>query len=370
MPLRPQIGHRLRPLAVAAGLAASLCALAGPVDTGKPEATAWHLADAWSDEFDGESLDAGKWVLGNPYWPGIPPGRYMDGNVVVADGKLQLWAKADNPPPPPERFNYRQESYHTYSVASASLSQKIQYGYFEVRAKPMPARINCAFWLYEYVAAGQPGEGTYEIDVFEIGATSPGRERTVHTNYHVFLGDPAMETAAGRISESQKWEAPGPLADGFSIYALLWNEQELAFFVDGQKIRSMPNLHFHRPMTVKFTAETHPNWFGVDPAELPAAFEIDYIRTWREVPLAALLVVGAAPGGTTVPPAGGRLVSHGAPMPLRAVPAPGHVFRGWQLEAGLGVIAEPNRPETTIAISGGTVFLRPTFAPEDKPPKP
>jgi hypothetical protein len=57
-------------------------------------------------------------------------------------------------------------------------------------------------------------------------------------------------------------------------------------------------------------------------------------------------------------------------MTIRAVPAPGHVFRGWNLMEGQGTVAEPNRPETTIAITGGTVFLRPIFTPIEGMPNP
>ena len=49
-------------------------------------------------------------------------------------------------------------------------------------------------------------------------------------------------------------------------------------------VRTLANTWWHQPLHVNFDSETFPNWFGLpDPAELPATFSIDYVRSWRSV---------------------------------------------------------------------------------------
>lgn len=253
-------------------LALSACAPSIPLLADTPPTGRWQPVPELWDEFSDAALDAERWETRSPYYPGKKPGLYRSGNVAVKDGLLTLWARAETVAGAPA-------GYHGYTTAYVTSRQPVQYGYFEVRARPMKARINSAFWLYRWTQGG-----TSEIDVFEIGATVPGRENVLHTNTHLYRGRPELENDGNRISDPAKWPAPGPLADDFHVYGLDWDERELRFYFDNRLIRSKPNVGWHAPMYLRFTAETHPDWFGLPAAgELPAAFEVDYVRVWRRL---------------------------------------------------------------------------------------
>jgi hypothetical protein len=47
-------------------------------------------------------------------------------------------------------------------------------------------------------------------------------------------------------------------------------------------MRSLANTHWKTPLRLILDTETQPGWLGLpDPATLPAAFVIDYVRTWH-----------------------------------------------------------------------------------------
>src|SRR5210317_1403100 len=68
----------------------------------EPTSGAWQLI--WEDQFTGSSLDATKWdiQMGNGAAEGIPGWGnnelqyYTSDNLIVADGKLTIEARADN----------------------------------------------------------------------------------------------------------------------------------------------------------------------------------------------------------------------------------------------------------------------------------
>lgn len=258
--------------AVCIALAITACMAALPVPADTPATGRWQPVPELWDEFTDPTLDAARWQTRNPYYPGKKPGLYRPDNVAVRDGRLTLWARAETVPGAPA-------GYSGYTTAYVTSRQAVRYGYFEVRARPMKARINSAFWFYRWTE-----DGTGEIDVFEVGGTVPGRENALHTNTHLYRGRPQLENDTNRISDPQTWQAPVPLSDDFHLYALEWDERELRFYFDNRLIRRKPNIGWHQPMYLRFSAETHPDWFGLPVAgELPAAFEVDYVRAWRKV---------------------------------------------------------------------------------------
>lgn len=253
-----------RRLILAVSLVGALTTHLARSDT--PSTKHWAFDWVLSDEFNGSQLDTAKWDNMNASYAGSPPGVYARDNVLVQGGRLELRARVGG-------------SGNAYRVAYVGAKQPTLYGYFEVRAKPMSARINSAFWLYKWTPTG-----TREIDIFEVLATSPGHERSVHTNTHYFNGDPSLESDQNRRSDPVTWQAPLPLRDDFHTYGFEWSERELRFYFDNQLIRSTPNTEWHEPMFVRFTAETHPGWGGLPVAgELPASYLVEYFRAWHAV---------------------------------------------------------------------------------------
>ncbi len=259
-------------------LAAALLTAPGVTPAGTPPGAHWEpVSDLW-DDFNGTRLDPARWDVRNLHYKGKPPAMFIPDNVEVGGGELKLWARPGTVPNAPAR-------YHSFTGASITSRSMIQYGYLEVRAQAMRATVVNAFWLYRWTP-----NSTYELDVFEIAAAARGNERTVHTNAHVYYGPPELESDRNRISDPRKHEIAAAPAESFHVYGFEWDRDQIKWYVDGVLIRSRPNDHWHAPMTIKLSAETHPDWFGLPGAdELPAAFRVDYVRVWKRT---------AGPAGT------------------------------------------------------------------------
>lgn len=234
--------------------------------------TGWTRLEAFWDEFDGDTLDTKKWWPKNPTWEGRPPGRFDEANVSVSGGQLHLAARAlPAPEPGPGGRPW------THATAAVQSRETVLYGHFEVRAKMMPACICNAFWFYH----ATPERWT-EMDVYEIGARAPGKERKVHLTAHVF------HTPESRTHRqwSDALEAPFDPAADFHVYALDWTPERLRWYVDGLLVREGPNTHWHQPLTLNLDVEIMEEWFGPPKGgELPAVYDVDYVRAWtREAP--------------------------------------------------------------------------------------
>lgn len=221
-----------------------------------------RFAPELSDEFSGDRIDPSIWMVAHPYYPGRPPGRIDLERVTVRDGMVWLETR--------EGAGY-------YLTPFLRAKTEIRYGYFEIRARLARCRVNQAFWFYAWRE-----RGTREIDVFEMAPGAPGEARQLHTNLHVYDGDPALENDSNRRSAPQKWSAPDFDPTEFNVYGFLWTPERLEWRVNGQVIREAANRDFHWPMALTFTGEIHPKWFGLPaPGELPCAMAIDYVRVWR-----------------------------------------------------------------------------------------
>lgn len=228
----------------------------------------WSLYAAFSDEFDGEKLDADKWWDHNPTWLGRPPAFFDPRNVTVSDGKLNLAMRKQEAPEAP-----KDKGYHTYTSAAVKSKKLVRYGYFEVKAKAMASAGSSSFWFYQ-----DDAEWWTEIDVFEIGGKAPGFENKHHITQHV------MRTPA----EDRHWsigaiyQAPVGLADDYHVYGLEWDENELKYYFDGALVRRGPNTQWRQPLRINFDSETMPDWFGLPKDEdLPSTYSIEYLRVWK-----------------------------------------------------------------------------------------
>ncbi|HSI71897.1 MAG TPA: family 16 glycosylhydrolase [Fimbriimonas sp.] len=229
----------------------------------------WSLISALSDEFTGSELDKAKWNTTNPRWGGRPPGFRSPDNVYVKDGELQLVVRKEEPP---AGVKNREKYDFTCGMIRSVKTQK--YGYYEVRAKAARSIVNSAFWLYK-----NEGESWTELDVFEIGGTSPRFKNKIHVSAHVFRT---------RDSDEHKvW--PGLVnidedpTTSYHVYGLEWTPETLNYYFDGQLIRSGKNDHWHDDLNVIVSTGISDKWFGIpSSSELPATFYVDYVRSWSK----------------------------------------------------------------------------------------
>jgi beta-glucanase (GH16 family) len=231
----------------------------------------WKPVPELSDEFEGDKLDAARWHDHNPRLKGRRPGFFSPRNVDVSDGKLRLTARAEDLKDLPKGF-------HTFTTAAVQSKTRVRYGYFEIKCKPMDSEASSAFWFSD-----PSNKAWTEIDVFEIGGASPGREHAYYMNAHVHA--PASEGAGEEhLEQPGQWDAPYRLAAEYHVYALEWDEKEIKWYVDGKIVRTLKNTHWHQPLYMNFDSETMPEWFGLPRKEnLPSTFSIEYVRSWQRI---------------------------------------------------------------------------------------
>jgi hypothetical protein len=123
-----------------------------------------------SDEFDGTTLDSTKWSTSRKIisWPGRAPGLFDPSNVIVADGSLQLWARAK------KRNASWPAGYDNYTTAAVRSLASVNQGFFEIRWRSGSSAISSSWWFHT-----NNGTAWTEIDVFETTGTTnqpPGED--------------------------------------------------------------------------------------------------------------------------------------------------------------------------------------------------
>lgn len=263
----------------------------------------WKLV--WSDEFDGEKLDETKWVCerGIIRNPGTEH-TYTDDpeNVRVEKGVLVLEARrktVQNPKYEPGSTDFRKAKETHYTSGSVETLGKYDftYGRVEVRAKvPAGRGMWPAIWMMgsNITKCGWPRCG--ELDVMEFVGSDPGGVYgTMHWFDPVHPQKPSAATG-GTTSFGQRLEKRTP-TDGFHIYAIEWDRDEIVFYYDNERYFSYDvNLAtlqgtgpvsgeynpFRLPMYLKLNLALGGGWAGkVDPACVPGRFEVDYVRVYE-----------------------------------------------------------------------------------------
>ncbi len=236
----------------------------------------------WSDEFDGETIDAGKWDKpesnrrNNPEGPDgwwLKEDSYLDGN-----GNLVIRArKIDNRNDDNDPYDYS-----TGAIRSKGHFQQ-KFGKFEIRCQ-LPAQAGwwVAFWLMSNTVGNvnNSGEDGTEIDIFEGFGWTDTLNFALHWDGY---GDDHKSEGYKKTIEE--------IRDGFHTYALEWNEEEYVFFVDNTEVWSTKAGGVSKvPAYVKITGELSTESWAIseywsnDPelAEYPDYFVVDYVRVYQD----------------------------------------------------------------------------------------
>jgi beta-glucanase (GH16 family) len=158
-----------------------------------------------------------------------------------------------------------------------------QYGYIEAKIQmPVGAGNWPAFWMLgtNITSVGWPTSG--EIDVVEAGGDKP---TLVHgsLNYKSGNGSPKYVTS---IKTS-----PADLSAGFHTYGVLWLENSISFYFDGELYETQtpatidgPNWSFNAPFFIILNDAIAPkdsyyggNWDGWQ----RTIMNVDYVRAWQ-----------------------------------------------------------------------------------------
>lgn len=254
-----------------------------------PLGTEWKFVPAFSDEFNGQGLDRDKWWDFNPTMHGRKPGFFARENVAVAGGCLQLTAKVQKPEEVTEENKVR--GYDKFTTANVKSKQRIRYGYFEARCKPMKSGASSSFWLYDPLDAPEKyKEGSFseEIDIFEVFGKPAKNEvdhkyfMTVHRQRTPYV-ETLVKSAFPLENRSASVTVPFNFYDEFHLYCFLWTPVEMKWYIDGKEVFSRKNDYFHTRLNVLFNTEIMEAWAGLpDTADLPAIYYVDYLRVWQK----------------------------------------------------------------------------------------
>lgn len=239
---------------------------------------------AWSDEFDGSTVDANKWEfqIGDGRAYGLPSGwgnnelqYYRAENAMVEGGFLSITAKV--------------EPFENKPYTSARLRTRLKgdwtYGRFEMRAKlPTGQGLWPAFWMLptDSVYGGWAASG--EIDIMELVGREPNK---VHGTLH--YGRAWPDNVSSGTSYSLK---EGAFADDFHLFAIEWEPDQIRWYVDhvhyqtqtqwwsaGGPFPAPFNQRFHLLLNVAVGG----NWPGPpdETTVFPQTMVVDYVRVYR-----------------------------------------------------------------------------------------
>jgi len=229
----------------------------------------WVLA--WSDEFDGNSIDQSKWNFeqGAGGWGNNELEFYTNRpqNAYVSGGNLVIQAL---------REDYGGAQYTSARMKTQGKFSTV-YGKFEMRAKlPFGQGIWPAFWLLgdNISQVGWPACG--EIDIMEFIGRDPN---------HVY-----GSTHGTGFDTSNAYENNAGFSNDFHIYSANWQPDFIEFAVDGNTYRVVTPLDAHgnwpfnnHNMFILLNLAVGGNWPGNPDAstQFPQQYVIDYVRVWE-----------------------------------------------------------------------------------------
>lgn len=250
-----------------------------PTPTVPPNPTDdWTLA--WSDEFDGTSLNSAVWTadLGSGGWGNGESQYYQAQNAVVSGGLLTITAKREVAGDAP----------YTSARIQTSRKKSFLYGRFEMRAKlPATQGMWPAFWLLGSTCkslwanyggnAEWPGCG--EIDIMEMigGSTGNASDYTTYGTLHYLKGNNYDPLSIGYRNATK-------LADGFHVYRMDWTPQSFTWYIDdiayGTRLITSDMEEFHKPYFILLNLAVGGAWGGWanNTTVFPQTYVIDYVR--------------------------------------------------------------------------------------------
>lgn len=220
----------------------------------------WVLV--WEDQFTHSFLDETKWTAED--WAANKNEElqyYSPNNVKTVNGKLVLISK--------------KETYQGRDYTSGAIHTKdkleVQYGKLEMRAKlPVGQGIFPAFWLLT------SKESTWlpEIDIVEMLGHKPTE---------IWMVLHWLDQNNKLTSVSTSFEG-NDFSRDFHTYELVWNEQYIAWFIDGvERYRTSAHIPTD-PMYLYINTAIGGVWPGSPDHTtiFPTFFEVDYVRVYKK----------------------------------------------------------------------------------------
>jgi Beta-glucanase/Beta-glucan synthetase len=225
---------------------------AGVLNSDKPGDHDWKLV--WSDDFDGDTLDTGKWNplrRVNNYNNELQ--CYLPDNVSVQDGFLYLTANKEK----------KAGKNFTSGLVDTKGKLSVTSGKLEARIKLPPGKgFLPAFWLLSERTSN-------EIDIMESIEA-----QTIYGTNHYLVGK-TLEEDSKNIANNNP--------DDFHTYSLEWNETELKWFFDGQLYHDTTVGVPNEKMYIILNLAVGGDWPGSPDRKtaFPATMAVDYVKLYQ-----------------------------------------------------------------------------------------
>ena len=258
----------------------------------------WTLA--WSDEFDGDTLDRSKWDFRLNFW-GKPFPGYTDEGIVVRDGcvelhrvekdgvyvspQLQTGENSFDVPVKKQKVGISSGFAAMNEVWSLGELKPMKfahtYGYYECRCKmqKLPREMWSAFWL-QSPSIGTCYDPAYcgiEVDIMEHP------DDGFYTCGNIMGGYGAQFREEGRRHAIPVGEGD----DGWHRFGLLWDEDGYVFYHNGEEISRATETVSRVPEFILLTTEVMGHRKGapvrVEGAVVDDAFIVDYVRVFDRI---------------------------------------------------------------------------------------
>ncbi|WP_116125526.1 family 16 glycosylhydrolase [Lewinella sp. IMCC34183] len=225
----------------------------------------------WSDEFDGDALDAASWSYdtgtGTDGWGNNEAQNYTDRpeNVSVADGLLKITA---------QRENFSGSDFTSGRIVTMDKFE-FTYGRIEIRANlPSGGGTWPALWMLgaNFDEVGWPACG--EIDMMEHVGNDPDR---ILSALH-FPGN----NGGNAVTESTTVEG---VEEDFHLFTTIWSENTIRFYVDDELYHTFNNnagIPFNHDFFLIFNVAVGGTLGGtIDPNFSASTMEVDYVRVYQ-----------------------------------------------------------------------------------------
>lgn len=268
----------------------------------------WILNGDFSDEFEGDSLNRSRWHLQGEFIEGCEgdacrdgiyyngfkgrwPAQFSSKNAWLDNGKLILETRwepdfdfIDDCDTGNTEYCYGKDlegNALPITTAGVNTLKQFTYGYMEICSKAADAEITSSFWTI--------GSGA-EIDMFEMFGkyeSESKKHKEKELKFNMIEWSTGFEPRFDTFIPTD-WR----VADDFHVYGFEWDDKSISVYLDGEFVHTYTAADFNKGSGTEwfFTGsqrlwvdqECFP-WNGLpNENDLPAQFQIQYIRVWQK----------------------------------------------------------------------------------------
>ena len=251
----------------------------------------WQLI--WEDNFDGNNIDATKWVhdygTGSQFgmwgWGNGELQYYQPQNTTVNNGIATIEVREE---PAGLIDSWNNTSYYSSSKITTRGLFDFRYGKVEARIKTLDGQgFWPAFWLLP-TGGSWPCDG--EIDIMEQWGNN---YLTNSTTGAAHIGSCPYSQSTHFYQNFSSYISNGSYADEFHTYSIIWKEDTITWFVDDEEMFQItPSSYFSIPSQHNWPFNSN-NWFIMINLAItqtgpnantvfPNNIQIDYVKVYQE----------------------------------------------------------------------------------------